>query len=134
MNAGHDESTLIDLLAGYFSERVLLIGFDGTILASLGRPQGMLGFSADERDGMHVAERVHPDDLPAVLDLLSRARQSDGLELAVTVRARHKDGSWRRLEVTVFSRIHDPLVQAGVLRLRDVSDETVADVASERSR
>src|ERR1700712_1595352 len=135
MNAGHDESSLIDLLAGYFSERVLLIGSDGTILASLGRPRGMLGFGADERGGMHVAERVHPDDLPAVLDLLTRARHSVGLEQAVTVRARHKDGSWRRLEVTVFSRIHDPSLEAGVLRLRDVTDQTVAvDVAAEQSR
>src|SRR6195952_3480016 len=135
MNAGHDESSLIDLLAGYFSERVLLIGSNGTILASLGRPRGMLGFEADERDGMHVAERVHPDDLPAVLHLLTRAREAVGLEEAVVVRARHKDGTWRRLEVTVFSRIHDPSMEAGVLRLRDVTDETIAvDVATEQSR
>ena len=57
---------------------------------------------------MHVAERVHPDDLPAVLDLLARARHAAGLEEAVVVRARHKDGSWRRLEVTVFSRTTIP--------------------------
>jgi PAS domain S-box-containing protein len=84
---------MLDLLSEYFSVRVLLIGADGTIVSSLGRPRGMLGFGADERVGMHVAERVHPDDLPAVLDLLARARHAEGIEETVQVRARHKDGS-----------------------------------------
>ena len=114
---------MVDVLSTYFSERVLLIGADGTIIDSLGRPRGMLGFSADERAGMHVAERVHPGDLPAVLDLLARARQSQVLEEVTTVRARHKDGSWRRLEVAVFSRVDDAIVGAAVLRLRDVRDQ-----------
>jgi diguanylate cyclase (GGDEF)-like protein/PAS domain S-box-containing protein len=135
MNAAPDGSPLVDLLAGYFSERVLLIGAEGTILASLGRTEGMLGFGADERDGMHVAERVHPDDLPAALDLLTRARHAEGLEEAVVVRARHKDGSRRRLEVTVFSRVHDATLEAGVLRLRDVTDQPVAvDFSAGQSR
>jgi len=83
----------------------------------------MLGFSADERAGMHVAERVHPGDLPAVLDLLARARQSEVLEETVTVRARHKDGSWRRLEVAVFSRVDEPHGGTSVLRLRDAHEQ-----------
>ena len=122
---------VVDLLSTYFSERVLLIGGDGTIVASLGRPRGMLGFGPDERSGMHVAERVHPDDLPAVLDLLTRARHAADLEEAVVVRARHKDGSWRRLEVTVFSRTDDPALHAGVLRLRDVNDQPAIIAATE---
>ncbi len=135
MSGPREETSLVELLAGYFSERVLMIGREGTILASLGRSQGMLGFEPEERGGMHVAERVHPDDLRAVLDLLTRARLSEGLEEAVVVRARHKDGSWRRLEVTVFSRIHDASLEAGVVRLRDVTDQTGAvDLAAEQSR
>ena len=126
---------MVDVLAAYLSERVLLIGAEGTVVASLGRSPGVLGFAADERDGMHVAERVHADDLPAVLDLLSRARQSNALEETVVVRARHKDRSWRRLEVTVFSRTHDLTLEAGVVRLRDVTGQAVAiDVAAEQSR
>src|SRR3954454_1893748 len=124
--------SMVDLLSSYFSERVLLIGADGTILASLGRPRGMLGFNADERAGMHVAERVHPDDLPAVLDLLARAR-ADKLEEAVVVRARHKDGSWRRLEAAVFSRLDELTISAAVLRLRDLGGEpSVIEATEER--
>lgn len=126
---------MVDVMAEFLSERVLLIGAEGTVVASLGRSPGVLGFVAGEREGMHVAERVHPDDLPAVLDLLSRARESNALEETVVVRARHKDRSWRRLEVTVFSRTGDVSVAAGVLRLRDVTSQSGAiDVAAERSR
>jgi len=130
-----DGADLVELLAGYLSERVLLIGPDGTIVASLGRSAGMLGFAADERSGMHVAERVHPTDLPFVLDLLARARHSNALEETVVVRARHKDRSWRRLEVTVFSRVSDASLGAGVLRLRDVTEQSTAvDEVGEEAR
>ena len=108
-----ENSPLVDLLIGYLTERVLLIGVDGTILSSLGRSPGLLGFDEDERSGMHIAERVHPDDLPPVLELLARARRTAALEEAVVVRARHKDGSWRRLEVTVFSRSAESVVGGG---------------------
>jgi diguanylate cyclase (GGDEF)-like protein/PAS domain S-box-containing protein len=128
-------SELVALLAGYLSERVLLIGSNGTIVASLGPSPGVLGFAADERAGMHVAERVHPTDLTLVLDLLARARQSDSLEETVVVRARHKDRSWRRLEVTVFSPAGDPSLGAGVIRLRDVTERSDAvDEVGEESR
>jgi hypothetical protein len=82
VNSGEwaERCALLELLAEHLSERVLLIGPQGTVLASLGRPPGMLGFGADERDGMHVAERIHPDDLPEVLGLLARARVSESLE------------------------------------------------------
>ena len=73
-----------------------------------------------------------PTTCLACLDLLTRARRSEGLVEAVTVRARHKDGSWRRLEVTVFSRVHDPTVAAGVLRLRELDDQPAIDVTDER--
>ena len=126
---------LVELLTEYLSERVLLVGAQGTVLASLGQSAGLLGFDADERDGMHVAERVHPDDLPAVLDLLARARMSDRLEESIVVQARHKDRSWRRLDVTVFSRTRDASVGAGVVRLRDVTDQPGAvELAAEQSR
>jgi len=65
---------LIEGLAGYLTERVLLIRANGTIVASLGRSPGMLGYGAGEREGMHIAERVHADDLPGVLQLFERAR------------------------------------------------------------
>ena len=135
MSGPSENSPLVDLLIGYLTERVLLVGVDGTILSSLGRSPGLLGFDEDERSGMHIAERVHPDDLPPVLELLARARRTAALEEAVVVRARHKDGSWRRLEVTVFSRSADPSLEAGVLRIRYVTERfSPVDVVADRSR
>jgi diguanylate cyclase (GGDEF)-like protein/PAS domain S-box-containing protein len=111
---------LLALLASYLEERVLLITADGTMVAALGPSPGLLGYGAEQR-GMHIAERVHPDDLRRVLPLLERARAAPDLEERIVVRARHKDGSWRRIEATVFSRAHDVALDAGVVRVRDIT-------------
>jgi diguanylate cyclase (GGDEF)-like protein/PAS domain S-box-containing protein len=116
-----DRPELLALLATYLEERVLLITADGTMLAALGPSPGLLGYGPEQR-GMHIAERVHPDDLPGVLQLLERARASAELEERIVVRARHKDGTWRRIEATVFSRVDDPALDAGVVRVRDVTE------------
>lgn len=128
------QTSVANLLTAYLTERVLLVAFDGSVLASAGRSPGLLGFDEHERGGMHIAERVHPDDLPAVLELMARGRRTKVVGDAVVVRVRHKNDSWRMLEVSVFSRTADPSLAAGVLRIRDVSDRVAPDLAADRSR
>ncbi len=123
-------------LADHLSELALLVDAQGTMVASLGPSPGPLGYDSSDRPGVHVAERVHPDDLPGVLQLLDRARRTPGLEEHIVVRARHRDGSWRQLEVTSVSRVRDPGIEAGVIRVRDVTalDELPATAAAEHTR
>lgn len=122
-------------LADHMNELVLLIDFDGTQVASLGPSPGLMGHERDALAGEHVAERVHPDDLPRVLELLQRGRDTPGLEEELVVRARHRDGSWRQLHVTGFSHVDNPLLRGGVVRLHDVTDVPVhLDASLERSR
>lgn len=126
-------------MADHMSELMLLIDVDGTQIASLSPSPGLLGHEPDENAGEHVAERVHPDDLRRVLELLERARATPGLEEQLVVRARHRDGSWHRLHVTGFSHVDDPLLRGGVVRVRDITNTPTAlsagsDAVLERSR
>lgn len=65
-----------------------------------------IGYAADEIDGQFEEwkARVHPDDLPAVLDYINRVLQSDDEMFEVEFRFRHKDGSYRHIlsQATIF--------------------------------
>ncbi|UJR80175.1 PAS domain-containing protein [Sandaracinus amylolyticus] len=79
---------------------------------------------------------VHPDDLPGVLDRMSRIpTMRDGDHLEESYRMRHADGSYRWLDVrsVVFTRDEDghPAELLGVAR--DVSAERARDEALRRS-
>lgn len=130
-----------EALAEHLGELVVLIDFDGTQVASLGPSPGLLGRERGELAGEHIAERVHPDDLTRVFELLERGRRTPGLEEQIEVRARHRDGSWRRLCVTASNRIDDDRLRGGVVRVCEVpvgraweSRGEAGDAAVERSR
>jgi len=130
-------SPMYQTLADHLSELVLVVDIDGRMLARLGPTPGPLGFEEGDRAGMHVAERVHPDDLTVGLEMLERARRTPELKEKLVVRARHKNGTWRRLEVATLGRAPDPTLQAAIIRVRDVtetSDPEGDDAAAERSR
>jgi diguanylate cyclase (GGDEF)-like protein/PAS domain S-box-containing protein len=83
-----------------------------------------LGFSVDDEDTPgHVADRVHPDDLLGVLELIEQVRSTPGMEASIRCRARHRDGSWRIIEASVIETSHDGRLGPGaVVRSRDVTE------------
>jgi diguanylate cyclase (GGDEF)-like protein/PAS domain S-box-containing protein len=111
-------------LRRYSSEFLLFVSPDSLITA--GSQDVMLGYSLDSL-GSHIAEFLHPDDLPEIFALIERARRTFDYHDRIRVRARHADGSWRLLEAAIFNAAtDDELLGAGtVVRVRDVSDEAV---------
>ncbi|MGZ4683936.1 MAG: diguanylate cyclase, partial [Acidimicrobiales bacterium] len=111
-------------LRRYSSEFLLFVSADSVVTA--GSQDVMLGYSV-EKLGSHIAEYLHPDDLPEIFALIERARHAVGYHDRIRVRARHADGSWRVLEAAIFNATVDdePLHGGTVVRVRDVSDEAV---------
>lgn len=101
-------------------ESWVLVNADGVIVYGVGPEAGVLGHGP--REGTHIAEFAHPDDLPAVLDSMRAALESPSAEVRVRARARHRDGSWRLYEVTAVNRLDDPLLRAVVVRTSEVVD------------
>jgi len=104
-------------------EFLLLLTPRGELVASASVLPETLGYRDDERVGHHIAEHLHPDDLPRVFDLIERARATPGFEETLRVRARSNDGEWRHLEATVIDAMHDQRLRGAVLRVRDITDE-----------
>lgn len=94
----------------------------------------ILGWTeADLRD-MRALELSHPDDVPAVAELF-RALMSDSIGSArITYRARHKNGSWRTLDVVARNELANPVVRGIVVNGRDVTSQRRVDEQEQQTR
>jgi diguanylate cyclase (GGDEF)-like protein/PAS domain S-box-containing protein len=107
-------------LGRYGTEFVLLLTARGEIVTSA---EGLTLGYGDGEFGQAIAERVHPDDLPAVLATVERARNEPGFCETVHARGRRTDDSWGTFEVAIIDASQDLTEGGVVLRVRDVTDE-----------
>ena len=73
-----------------------------------------LGYSPAELIGENVFALVHQDDVPGILQLLSRIVETPGMTQSVEFRLRHKDGSWQFFE-SIGSHCRDESGEATVI-------------------
>jgi diguanylate cyclase (GGDEF)-like protein/PAS domain S-box-containing protein len=112
---------LRDALAAYSGEFLVFSDEAGAIVVGAGDGLRMLGYGSHERTGRHIAQHLHPDDLPKVLHVIEQARHDPMFRETIDVRARHADGHLVALEATVMAVPHHPLLGKGaVLRVRSV--------------
>ncbi|MCX7620095.1 MAG: sensor domain-containing diguanylate cyclase [Acidimicrobiales bacterium] len=116
-----DRAAIKRALRNYATEFVLLLTPRGELVST--SEDEVLGYADGERAGRHIAEHLHPDDLPLVFDLIERARATPGFEETLRVRARRKSGDWGVFEATVIDATAHPVLRGAVLRVRDVTAE-----------
>src|SRR2546426_1358700 len=125
-------------LIEHSSDVITLLDAAGTILYSTQSLKPTLGYAAGEMTGHSVLELVHPDQQPAATALLDQLFADPDQVVYTDLRVRHKDGSWRDLEVVIANRLTDPSVRALVVNYRDVTDRKQAEaslrLADERLR
>ncbi len=118
-----------DELDQFGSEFLLLVSPSLELVAANVRGDA-LGYLDSEEEGRQITDFVHPEEIDKVLALTERARRTPGFEEAMQLRAKHKNGSWRMLDVRVFdATVRSDLVGV-VLRVRDVTDEHNAKVTA----
>jgi PAS domain S-box/PAS domain S-box len=109
------------------ADGISLLDRDGNILYSSPAITRILGYSLDEFVGRNLFTLIHPDDV-------GEARQRFGGILAdhpqparmIDLRYRHRDSSWRYIEVLRSNRLDDPAVRAIVVNYRDVTERRQA--------
>ena len=109
-------------LVEYSSDVITLLDGTGTVLYSTQSLKPTLGYGPGEMVGHSVFELVHPDDRPAAERLFRGVAQDASITSRADVRVRHKEGSWRDLEVAVTNHLDDPDVRAMVVNYQDVTD------------
>ncbi len=94
----------------------------------------VLGYDTSEIRGRTFWQVLHPGDRPAVEKAVETLLAESGAAILLEVRARHRDGSWRTLEVHARNLLDHPAVRGIILRTRDITERRRAEaelVASE---
>ncbi|MBM2615783.1 GGDEF domain-containing protein [Actinoplanes sp. LDG1-06] len=109
-------------LLQHSSDVTLVVGRDGSVHFATPAVHKVLGIGSDEIDGTVLADRVHPDDMPMLRELMQRLAARPGTEADAQVRLRHTDGSYRWLQVVGVDLTENPSVKAIVFNARDVTE------------
>jgi PAS domain S-box-containing protein len=98
------------------------VEIDGTIRYTSPSVERVLGYSSEENVGRSMFDLVHPEDLDAVLPVYRASTEKVGVAQRVECRLRHKDGSWREVEVSGKS-LTDPRGKImGVVSYHDIGE------------
>lgn len=109
------------------SDLLAIVDAQGTIRYVSPSAEGMLGYAAHEVVGRGMLGFLHPEDLEAGRMAFERAVAQPGTGPVLTVRFRHRDGSWRQLEASTSNGIDDPEVAGVIVHARDITDRRVLE-------
>ena len=87
----------------------------------------VLGLRVNEYVGSHALDCVHPDDVGRARATLSELLAVPGQPKTLALRARHRDGGWRWLELAARNLLQAPGLGAIVVNIRDETDRWFAE-------
>jgi len=104
---------------------------DGIIIVSAGkRPMyvspsvtNLLGYTPDEFIKLNLVDITHPDDVIPTREAFEKALANPGITMrGYTGRRKHKNGTWRWIEILLTNMLHDPALNGIVNNFRDVTE------------
>jgi PAS domain S-box-containing protein len=89
--------------------------------------KNVMGYEPAELIGHKGLARVHPDDMPLMIESFQKALENPNQHFWVQYRYQHKDGGWYRHEAHCQNRFDDPDIRGMVAHCRDVNDRWQAE-------
>jgi PAS domain S-box-containing protein len=112
---------------------IAVINSDGSVRYESPSVERVLGYRPEERIGKSGLEHIHPEDMSEAANLLVRLVETPGTTVRVQSRFRHKDGSWRVLDVVAQNLLDNPAVAGVVANMRDVTEQKKAEEGLRKS-
>ena len=112
---------------------VVMMDAVGVVLYASPSLERGLGYSPAEWLGRSGFEWLHPEEEQDVREFMSRQRSIPGPSPLREQRFRHKDGSWRTLELIGNNRLADPAVRGFVINGRDITERKRTEAARQES-
>lgn len=109
-------------LVRHASDVILITRPDTTISYQTPSAERILGYVPGSLDGVRLTTLLHPDDVENAVARFGGAAFGAEISSVASWRIRHRDGSWRDVEVLTNNLLSDPTVEGIVLTMRDVSE------------
>ena len=116
------------------SDMITILDAGGTILYESPSIERVLGYRPEERVGKHAFELIHPGDLSKAKGIFEQGLRNPNTVHSIECRLRHKDGTWRVLEITGNNLLNKPVVAGIVVNSRDITERKQAEQAKVRLR
>ena len=112
-------------LTEHAADMILVFDGEGCVRYWSRSAEEALGWAASEVMGRRLTDLglIHPDDLPLFEEGRHGADVSLNKFLPVTIRYRHRDGTWRLVEGSARSLLDDPAVRGVVVNARDATEQ-----------
>ena len=108
-------------LVQHASDAVTVLAEDGTVRYNSTSVTRVLGYTPTERLGEDAFTWVHPDDVEQASATVAAAIADPGVAQRIDLRYEHADGTWRWLELSITSMLHDPAVAGIVANYHDIT-------------
>ncbi len=122
------------LLVQNSSDVITITGADGTIQYQSPSVERVLGYGPEELTGTNGLDLAHPDDVPRLRSVYAEAVKVPGATLSTELRFRHRNGTWRHLEIIGSNLLDDPRIGGLVFNWRDITERRELAVTQERGR
>ncbi len=109
-------------LVQHASDVITVVAADGAIRYVSPAIARVLGYRAEERRATNVFDLLHPEDRDKALAFREVTLARGESSASVEVRVRHRDGTWRYLEIVATDLRAHPDVGGIVLNSRDVTE------------
>jgi PAS domain S-box-containing protein len=109
------------------SDLILILTSKAVIEFASPAVERMLGFQPDEIIDRRDSLTVHPADEKRFRRALIRVLRTPGTNPPFEVRVKHRDGSYRWLEVTPTNLLADPLIHGVVANCRDITERHASE-------
>ncbi len=113
---------------------VTLIDGGGIVRYESPSVERVLGYKTDELIGQRGRVIFHPDELDLADHVLAQFLQNPNKPISAEFRMRHKNGSWRTMQMTGRNLLDNPAVGGIVVSLRDVTENRNAERLLEEYR
>jgi diguanylate cyclase (GGDEF)-like protein/PAS domain S-box-containing protein len=104
------------------ADLITVVSPDSTIQYQSPAVAHVLGYVPDEFVGTRLIEYVHPADSPVLASAFEDIVEGGARRFELEIRLKHRDGSWRHLEVVATDQRENPAIGGLVLNMHDVTE------------
>ncbi len=104
-------------------DAMIMLGIDGAVSYVSPSTTRILGYAPEELVDHSIDDMFHPDDQAGRAERYAiLMRGGRGARTISEMRVRHKDGSWRWLEIATTNLLDEPAVRGFVANFRDITE------------